>query len=285
MKQKTLYVCDIDGTLLNRSTRLTPRTIEVFSRLLADSEMHLTFATARSYHSAVAVLNGITPKMPLITGNGCFIHHPVTGERLQAHYFTQSEKLYLSYVMLTTGASPFIYAHNGVSAETITWATDYESEGMRFFLDERYGDERFNPVHGSFRAKMMAGDVFTVILMDEKETLEPFYNLLQQDGRFNLVFQQELYRPEYWLYIQSKKADKGQAALLLKEKFGLERIVAFGDSPNDEPLFQIADEAYAVADADPALKKLAKAVIGSNEEDAVAEFLYDALLKAEDAME
>ena len=42
------------------------------------------------------------------------------------------------------------------------------------------------------------------------------------------------------------------------------------------PMFRIADEAYAVANAIPELKKLATAVIGTNEEDAVAEFLKKA---------
>ena len=49
--------------------------------------------------------------------------------------------------------------------------------------------------------------------------------------------------------------------------------MAFGDSVNDIPMFKIADEAYAVENALPELKEYATAVIASNEEDGVAEFL------------
>ncbi len=40
-------------------------------------------------------------------------------------------------------------------------------------------------------------------------------------------------------------------------------------------MFQAADEAYAVANALPELKKYATGIIGSNEEDAVARFLQE----------
>ena len=47
----------------------------------------------------------------------------------------------------------------------------------------------------------------------------------------------------------------------------------FGDSVNDLPMFKAADEAYAVSNALDELKNVATAVIGSNEEDAVASSL------------
>ena len=63
------------------------------------------------------------------------------------------------------------------------------------------------------------------------------------------------------------------AALKLKEMLGCEKLVAFGDSENDMDLFAAADECYAVANAVPELKERATAVIGANNEDAVAKFL------------
>ena len=47
----------------------------------------------------------------------------------------------------------------------------------------------------------------------------------------------------------------------------------FGDALNDLPMFSIADEAYAVANALDVVKEAATKVIGSNDEDAVAEYL------------
>ena len=59
----------------------------------------------------------------------------------------------------------------------------------------------------------------------------------------------------------------------MKERLGYERLVVFGDGLNDIPMFRMADEAYAVSNALDELKQFATDVIGSNEENAVAEFL------------
>ena len=54
---------------------------------------------------------------------------------------------------------------------------------------------------------------------------------------------------------------------------GCDGLVVFGDSVNDLSGFRIADECYAVSNASEGLKAAATAVIGSNDEDAVAQWL------------
>ena len=49
--------------------------------------------------------------------------------------------------------------------------------------------------------------------------------------------------------------------------------MVFGDQVNDIGMFRMADEAYAVAGAAPELARHATAIIGSNDEDAVARWL------------
>ena len=51
---KTLYVSDLDGTLLNSNTALTDTTIETINALVEEG-MEFTFATARSITSASLV--------------------------------------------------------------------------------------------------------------------------------------------------------------------------------------------------------------------------------------
>lgn len=53
-------------------------------------------------------------------------------------------------------------------------------------------------------------------------------------------------------------------------RLGAERLVVFGDNHNDLPMFEVADESYAVSNAVPAVLEAATGVIGSNDEDAVA---------------
>ena len=59
----------------------------------------------------------------------------------------------------------------------------------------------------------------------------------------------------------------------LRELTGRKHIVCFGDNYNDLPMFSVADEAYAVANAAPEVRRAATGVIGSNLELGVARYL------------
>ena len=60
---KTLYVSDLDGTLLNSNTALTDTTIETINALVEEG-MEFTFATARSITSASLVTRGLHLRTP-----------------------------------------------------------------------------------------------------------------------------------------------------------------------------------------------------------------------------
>ena len=75
---KTLYVTDLDGTLLNTHDTINPYSIEVINSLV-DQGMLFTYATARSLVSASVVAKGLSTKIPVIAYNGEFIIHPATG--------------------------------------------------------------------------------------------------------------------------------------------------------------------------------------------------------------
>ena len=95
-----------------------------------------------------------------------------------------------------------------------------------------------------------------------------------QDERVRCTIQQELYRPEYWCEIMPAKATKAEAIKTLKRLWKCDRIVSFGDAINDIPMFEISDECYAVENAVSELKEAASGIIGSNEKDGVAKWLW-----------
>ena len=56
-------------------------------------------------------------------------------------------------------------------------------------------------------------------------------------------------------------------------EYGKNRVFLLGDNLNDIPMFELANEAYATANAAEEIKKIATDVIGSCEDNGVAEFL------------
>ena len=69
------------------------------------------------------------------------------------------------------------------------------------------------------------------------------------------------------------EASKASAVLALKKMLSCDRVVCFGDAVNDIPMFEIADECYAVENAHPDLKAIATGVIEGNGSDGVVKYL------------
>lgn len=266
---RTLYVTDLDGTLLNSSDRISQYSIQTINGLVAKG-MQFTYATARSLVSASVVAKGLATTIPVIAYNGALIINPDTGEVLSSLSFTEEEAAYVSGVLREHGANPLVYAYvDGV--ERVSYVTGRENEGIRRYLDVRKGDRRFRPL--ADEACLYQGDIFYFTCIADREELSPLYEIFAGDGRFRCTLQQELYRPEYFLEIMPKKASKAEAIRRLKEIWHCDRVVSFGDAVNDMPMFEISDECYAVANAVPELKARATGVIASNDEDGVAKWL------------
>lgn len=266
---KTLYVTDLDGTLLNKQERIHPESIRIINHLI-EQGMALTYATARSLSSASIVTQGLSANIPVIVYNGAFILNPATGEILSKESFRPEEMRRVTDVLNQIGISPLVYSFVE-GAEKVSWIVSRENEGIRRYLDSRKGDRRLRPV--TSEEELYQGDMFYFTCIGEQQDMKPVYDIFSKDARFRCTLQQELYRPEYWCEIMPAKATKAEAIRKLKEIWGCGRVVSFGDAINDIPMFEISDECYAVENAVEELKAIADGVIESNEENGVAKWL------------
>lgn len=265
----TLYVTDLDGTLLNSNDQISQYSIRTINGLVAKG-MQFTYATARSLVSASVVAKGLSTNIPIIAYNGVLIMNPETGEVLSFLSFTEEETAYAIGVLREHGGNPLVYAYvDGV--ERVSYVTGRENEGIRRYLDVRKGDRRFRSL--ADETCLYQGDIFYFTCIADREELLPLYEIFVRDERFRTTLQQELYRPEYFLEIMPRKASKAEAIKRLKEIWHCDKVVSFGDAVNDIPMFEISDECYAVANAVPELKAHATGVIASNDEDGVAKWL------------
>lgn len=268
---RTLYVTDLDGTLLNTQHRISRESLDIINNLVARG-MLFTYATARSLVSASVVAEGLATNIPVIAYNGAFIINPSTGEILASSFFTKDEVDKVKEVLEQYGISPLVYSYvEGV--EKVSWITSEENDGIRHYLEVRKGDKRFRPLEE--KKRLYDGDMFYYTCIGEREALLPVYEIFSKDDRYTCTLQQELYRPEYWCEILPKKATKAEAIQTLKRIWNCDRVISFGDAINDIPMFRISDECYAVSNAVDALKELATGIIGSNDEDGVAKWLQE----------
>lgn len=265
----TLFLSDLDGTLLGADQQLSARTIDVVTRFVRKGGL-FSYATARSLVTAQKVTHGLPLELPAIVYNGVFTVRGEPREILHSCAFTSTEVTYLRETLIELGLSPIVYALVG-GVERFSFIPEGATPGMASFLDSRSGDPRRRPVDDV--TSLYEGDAFYVTCIGEGTELDPARALLAGDTRFSCIYQHDIYSGAPWLEVMPAGASKAAAALRLKELLGCDRLISFGDGANDLALFAVSDECYAVENAVPELQAIATTVIGSNTADGVARWL------------
>lgn len=272
---RTLYLSDLDGTLLNSEQKVSEKSGEILNGLI-EKGLLFSYATARSAITSVKATAGLTAKIPIIVYNGVFTIDSGTGERILSNMFSRDEALWIYDVLLKHGIDPIVYSVID-GGEKFSYIDERCTVGMREFLATRKNDVRERIV--STEDEMREGEIFYFTCIDDTEKLSPACEILEK--KFRCIFDKDIYSGNQWLEVLPKNATKANAALELKKHLGCDRLVVFGDGVNDIQMFEAADKCYAVANASSQLKAIADGVIGSNNEDSVARFILDDFVSEE----
>jgi Cof subfamily protein (haloacid dehalogenase superfamily) len=267
ISKKTLYVSDLDGTLLQNDQTVSAFSAETLNDLIRNGLL-FSYATARSYATANKVTANLQLRIPVIVFNGTFVIDTDTQNQLISNIFTREETTNILNALSENNIYPIVNAFFD-GQEKFSYVQGKETPGILDFLEQRKNDPRRNPV--SDANQLYRGEVFHIACIDEEEKLRPAYERFKDD--FPCVLYRDIYGDRMWLEIHPKGATKASAILALKKMLNCDKVVCFGDGKNDIPMFEIADECYAVANAEPELQAIATAVIKSNEADGVAKWL------------
>ncbi|MCD7839471.1 MAG: HAD family hydrolase [Erysipelotrichaceae bacterium] len=262
---KKLYVTDLDGTLLHSDETLSDYTIQIINDLV-NQGMLFSYATARSFHTAKKVTQGLNVDIPLIVYNGVSIRDNITGNIILSNTFEHVDDVLDD--LISHGIMPIVYSYiDGV--EKFSYVEDKVNASTMDFIKTRAGDPRNHPIDDI--QQLYLGDIFYITCIDETTKLEPMYQKYYQ--QYHCIYSKDIYSSSLWLEITPQNTSKAHAIQQLKEYLHCNYIVAFGDGKNDIEMFEIADESYAVENADEELKNIATGIIFSNNEDGVARWL------------
>ncbi len=268
---KTLYISDLDGTLLNNEAEISERSVNLLNEFISKGNF-FTVATARTAASVVKMLENVNINIPVVLMNGVASYDLLKKEYINVHSFGENaKKLFLSLIR-QFGSPGFVYCiDNDILS---TYYENTTSPNAKKFIKERedkFG-KRFHKVE-SFCDCLNLNIVY-YSYSDLYEKLKPLYDKVKDIEGVHTEFYRDTYNTDFWyLEVCSDKASKHNAVKFLKEKYGFERAVGFGDNLNDISLFNACEESYAVENAKDDVKKKATSVIGKNTDDAVAEFL------------
>jgi Cof subfamily protein (haloacid dehalogenase superfamily) len=265
---KTLFVADLDGTLLRSDASLSDDTVADLRRLIAGG-LAFTYATARSHTSALRATASLDLRLPAAVYAGAMVVDSKSGAPISVSDHDPDLVAAVIDLCQAAGVPPLVYCRRD-GRDQVVWVRREESDGIRAYLASRGDDPRFAPAESW--PGLPRRDVFYLTLISTAEHLEPLRAAMheQLSGHAEVTLQSDTYTPHHrWLEITAPGADKGTAVLRLKELTGADRLVVFGDNGNDLPMFAVADESYAVANAIPAVINAATAVIPANDEDGV----------------
>lgn len=270
---KRLYISDLDGTLLGADQRISVKSSEILCSVIADGG-YFTFATARTAASAVKIMETVPVNVPCILMNGVCLYDLQKREYVRCEYIPAEKAREISQFLDEHDMCAFMYKVTGgkLSCEY----TGLGNAAMREFYEmrkKRY-DKPFEQVESFLSAS--TDEVIYFALLDTQEKLEPVRRAAESIDGLRYEYYRDIYNEELWyLEISSEKASKYSGVQYLREEYGFDEIIAFGDNFNDIPLFEAADVKIAVENAKPELKAAADIIIPSNNENGVAVWIAE----------
>jgi Cof subfamily protein (haloacid dehalogenase superfamily) len=271
--EKTLYISDLDGTLLNRSAEVSEFTANVLNNMMAKG-LNFTVATGRPLAPVTKMLSCLSLNLPAVLLNGVLI------------YDFGKQKYVEICALLPEAVNQVIdalrdYKLEGFLSELINdeMIIYYEFLGqklLRDFVEERA--VRYNQIFRRIDSfyDIRQNHIIYFTFLDTLEHLQPFNKALSALPQLGQALSRHVYGQDSWfLEIFNARASKKNAVEYLRKAYGFERIIGFGDNLNDLPMFEACDVKVAVGNAEPEVKAAADFICDANDNDGVAKWLED----------
>ena len=247
-------VCDLDGTLLRSDGTLSPATVEMLGAL-RERAVPLVVATARTPR-AVQRIAGHRQLGPAVCANGAIVWNPRADELVHEVCFP---------------APALLKALSRVRT-TIPDVAVAVLSARRMYLDDRYVALRPKGLDEDLPMSAAGQDEASIVMvalrhprLGAEDLIGPATEAFADLGSASFA------GPSVVDVVPAGVTKAGTAARVLA-RLGCppEATVAFGDMPNDLPLFAWAGWAAAVGNAHPVVLESADEVVAANDDDGVA---------------
>ncbi len=263
LSQVKLVVTDMDGTLLNSKHEVSPQFFKLFAAL--KNHIHFVAASGRQYHSIVHKLKIIKDDITIIAENGGFTRQG-NQELMVTHLPQKKIQQLIPIIRKLNGGYAVLCGKDSAYIET-------RDEHFISLFDEYY----INYKIVDDLTKVTTDDFLKIAIYHFESSelhLYPTFKELEDEILVKVSGQN-------WLDISHPDANKGHALQHLQEKLGItkEETMVFGDYNNDLEMLKLAHFSYAMKNAIPNVKNIARFETKSNDELGV-EFILEQLLKA-----
>lgn len=273
---KTLYVSDMDGTLLGADSRVSG----VSRRLINDAVGRgalFTVATARTPGTVAPLTAGLDMRLPAVVMTGSALWHPSTGafsdvcliapEDVAAVRSAYSEARVGKFIYTFRDNHLYVYYEGEMTPEEELFMKERSGTPYKMFMTGADG----KPVP----APEDPGDVVLMFGIQPTPRAAAVYETISRLSGINPMMYHDFGPQIAEIEAFAADASKAKAVMRLKRQTGADRLVVFGDNRNDLSMLRVADVAVAMENAVEEVKEMADVVIGPNTEDSVARFITD----------
>lgn len=259
-------VTDMDGTLLNSEGVLTDENVNAINEFV-EKGGNFTVATGRMLPSVEKFINRLNITMPAILYNGSKIYDFNSKEVIYEGFLEDEKRDIIKRIAKETeGVGIEVYIGDVIYAYKTCKYTDRLSTknlDVRFDIDEEV---------------LFSKKWIKILLLGEPEVMDKL-----EDTYINVYKAGAITRSgDRFLEILPSSTSKGHAVEYLCDTYALnkDKLFTFGDAMNDTELLSIAENGYCVANASPRLKKIAKKLEVSNDEN-IIEFIVNRIKEIE----
>lgn len=273
---KTLYITDLDGTLLHDNAQVsefTARTLTALSRRGA----LISVATARTPATVSHIMAKVHTTVPMVVMTGAAMWSPLSHTFSDLQLIERDRIDALQRVFAASAVTPFCYTLAADSTHLEVYHSAAElSPAEQYFVDLR---KKLSLKHFDLHSDAPDSALNRVALffaIGSEADIVAAAEAAKAATDCYVSYYKDIYFPDTWLLeIFAHGVSKAHGVERLRQLTGAERVVVFGDNLNDIAMMQCADVAVAVDNALPQTKAVANIIIGSNNSDAVARYILE----------
>ena len=266
-----LLAVNIEGTLLQSNGRLNKSTKEAIE-YVHHKGVHVALVTSRNYHSAKKVAKALKINPMIVAQQGAFvgssIEKPILVKRM-------SEELTVELVqMLEKTNSQIMLHHEKYSlGNRVNLPENLLGKTVMYMNDQNvYAQNYVDDISEELMDHPMSPTKIDIIFTEQADQVE-----MQKLVKDMFPEIEVFLHPGHRLTIVPKGVSKWSGVLYLADHLGVKRteIVSIGDGMDDIEMIAGAGLGVAMGNADPEVKKAAKWVTRSNDDDGIAYMLRE----------
>lgn len=286
--KKTLYITDLDGTLLDDNSKISGKTASMLNEAIGKGAL-FSIATARTPATVSKIMKPVDMNIPAVVMTGAALWNTRTMQYSHVQHMSSETAMKVVEAYRRHNSAAFLYTlppERDAALGTrkfLIYHFGRMNEFERAFMTERLTNpfKRFE-VEENGESLLPARIEHTVLFfgIQTSEKAEKVKRELDAIPEINPMFYHDWFGDEIAeIEAFPKGATKAKAVKRLAEEVGADRIVVFGDNRNDISMMESADLSVAVANAREEVKDFADIVIGKNTDDAVAKFILEEVEK------